>query len=337
MDAFALTDGGIGGQAGILLVLAGWAVAGVAALIWRLPTIRGTTLVAPWCWSLLVLMSLTASEIVIGISGTPALAWTAQLRFAAAMTTICPVMALLGAKRPQNIGWQFVVISLFAILCLPSIEWLLFGGVSEIHSARFWFLTILIALGVLNGLPTRFWPSSLLYSAGQAMLLVPFLNEHELFERFPAPVIGLSAIVLAWLAMAADWPRPRTAQSRLDRVWLDFRDSFGAVWALRVAERMNASSAMYGWPVTLAWRGFQPSGATAGVNPSGAATGLPSSGQARSGSPSHAAGRPPTSPDIPAAVEDSLRTLLRRFVSSAWIDERLGPVTSQEVAEVPTA
>ncbi len=82
----------------------------------------------------------------------------------------------------------------------------------------------------------------------------------------------------------------------LDRVWLDFRDAFGAVWGLRVMERMNASAAMLGWPVTLSWQGFLANEPGAG------------------------------NVETPQIVEDSLRTLLRRFVSPAWIDERLAGI-----------
>ena len=59
-------------------------------------------------------------------------------------------------------------------------------------------------------------------------------------------------------------------------------------------ERMNAAATMYGWPVQLAWSGFIA-----------------------------ARRRSADALDAPPAVEDSLRTLLRRFVSREWIDERM--------------
>ena len=318
MDSIAPASGDLGGHAGSLLVVAGFAVAGLAAWRWRLPRVRGTTLVAPWCWSLLVLVSLSASEFLIGRSGSPLPAWAAHLRFAAAMTTFCPVMAVLGAKRPQNLGWQFVVVSLLVILCLPSIEWLLFGGQSEIHPARFWFLAILVALGALNFFGTRFWPSSLLYGAGQAVLMAPFFFAQPLLNGSQAALVGMAALLLAWLLIAAHLPRSRPAATPLDRVWLDFRDAFGAVWAWRVADRTNASATMYDWPVMLTWHGFRTSGATGGL-----------STRADTGEV--------IASEIPAAVEDSLRTLLRRFVSPQWIDARLGPPAHQPAAEVPLA
>ena len=86
------------------------------------------------------------------------------------------MMALLGAKRPQDRGWQFIVAALWGILSLPSVHWLLFGGVREIHPAQLGFLAILVGVGVVNGAATRYWPSSLLYGGGQAALLAAYFD-----------------------------------------------------------------------------------------------------------------------------------------------------------------
>ena len=113
------------------------------------------------------------------------------------------------------------------------------------------------------------------------------------------PQLGLAAIVLAWGLQAAGLPRGKAA-APLDRVWLDFRDAFGVVWSLRVAERVNSTAAMVGWPVTLGWHGFRgPEGFSDGVSEMSA-----------------------------AVVEEMLRAPLRRFVSPEWIDQRLGVLRS---------
>jgi hypothetical protein len=82
-------------------------------------------------------------------------------------------------------------------------------------------------------------------------------------------------------------PRRRKARTPLDRVWLDFRDLLGTMWALRVLERINAASSQNGWGARLTWRRWIVSQAP------------------------------------PEALQRSLRMLLRRFVSEQWIDERL--------------
>lgn len=287
------------------LAACGLALAGLFALAWRKSSISGTTLVAPWCWSTASLLAIAISEVSVGLDGPlPPSGWVVPLRFAAAMTTFCPMMAVLGAKRPQDRGWQFIVLTLWAILSLPSFKWLLFGGVQEIHPARFWFLVILTLVGAANGIGTRFWPSSVLVCLGQMALVAPYFpSTQSLLPGARAPLLGLLAFVIAWGLLALGLPRSRPAVKPLDRVWLDFRDAFGLVWSLRVAERINASAAIAQWPVVLGWHGFRARENDCPVD------------------------------ELPEVVRDSLRMLLRRFVSPAWIDARLG----QHVGEDLTA
>ena len=302
-DLFAMTFATFTAAQAGALAACGLASAGLFALAWRKSSLGGTTLLAPWNWSLVSLLAIATSEVLVGLGGSLSRSeWPVPLRFAAAMTTFCPMMAVLGAKRPQDRGWQFIVLSLWAILSLPSFKWLLFGGVQEIHSARFWFLVALTLVGAANGITTRFWPSSLLVCAGQMALVAPYLPATQcLLPGAQAPLSGLLAIVVAGGLLASGLPRGAPAAKPLDRVWLDFRDAFGAVWALRVAERINASAAMHGWPVVLGWRGFR---------------------DRENGGPAEA---------VPEIAADNLRTLLRRFVSPAWIDARLGERASEDL------
>ena len=108
-----------------------------------------------------------------------------------------------------------------------------------------------------------------------------------------APVVGLSALAGAWWLEAAGLPRPAPVNLPIDRVWRDFRDAYGLVWGLRIAERVNASAAMYGWDVALAWPGFI---------------------DRQSGRPAAA---------VPEEAVETVRGLLRRFVSPEWIEARL--------------
>ncbi len=280
------------------LVIGGVSAVGLCALFGRKSRLTGTTLVAPWCWSLAALAAVAVSAMAIAIAaGAPRAEWVMPLRFAAAMTTFCPLMALLGAKRPQDRAWQFIVFSLWIVLSLPSFEWLLFGGVEEIHPARFWFLVVLTLIGATNGLTTRYWPSGLLFAVGQLALLAPFLTSgHVPLPEEVTGSLGLSAMVLAWVLVALGLPPARRASNPLDRVWRDFRDLYGVVWAMRIAERINASATMYSWPVRLDWRGFRDRETDQPVA------------------------------EVPEAVVESLRSLLRRFVSPEWIAARLeGP------------
>lgn len=272
-----------------MLVAFPLALAGLWMLRW--PTIRGTTLVAPWIWANVSLVTLSAVELTLALVGDPLPTWAPAARYAAAVSTFTPIMALLGAKRPQDRGWQWIVLSLWAILCQPAGEWLLFGGVAEIHPARFWFQMILVVVGATNGIGTRNWLASALYCGGQILLLVPFHSAEPPFAATSAAFWGLAGIFLSLVSLTATSVSQRAPGGSLDRVWLDFRDEFGVVWALRILERVNASATMYDWPVQLTWQGFRQ--------------------------------RDSATSEVPALVEESFRTLLRRFVSAEWIDERL--------------
>jgi hypothetical protein len=91
---------------------------------------------------------------------------------------------------------------------------------------------------------------------------------------------------------------PAAPPSSRTRVWLEFRDLFGAFWSLRVAERWNDVAAQRQWPMLLGWRGFY--------------------------------GLEPATPEgicPPDAMEEGdrvLHSLLRRFVSRDWIARRAG-------------
>ena len=283
------------------------ALVGLAALARQRPRLRGTTLMAVWAWSLVSLASIAALEIMIAIAGArPAVDWVASVRLATATSTFCPLVARLGAKRPQDRAWQLVVAALWPILSLPSLDWWLFGGVQEIHPAQLAFYAILIGTGVINAIATRAWLASLLYAAGQLVLLSPYFppTQGKLGET-SAALAGLALIVAAQALTSVEFPAARANATRLDRVWLDFRDAFGAVWALRVMERMNAQAVMYGWPVSLSWSGF--------------------------------CDREKASPasDVPRPIEDSLRTLLRRFVSADWIDQRIDAGRPSDPTPIP--
>jgi hypothetical protein len=266
--------------------------------------VRGTTATAAWCWAGVSLGCIVVAELAVawlGRSMSPAA--VESCRFAAAATTFCPVMSLLGSRRPHYWAWQFIVLSLWCVLVLPGGEALVFGrGGLEVDVVRSWFLLILVVVALLNSLPTRSSLSGILLAGGQLLMLWRFLPLPAVTWRESTPVWGFGLVVAGGVLFAYRWPRAPQAAEPLDRAWRDFRDLFGAAWALRIAQRINASSAMYGWGVTLAWHGFENSASSAG--------------------------RPGTSielrPELRQAIENNLATLLRRFVSSEWLAARLG-------------
>ena len=267
--------------------------------------LTGTTLTGPWYWAVGSTLVIGVTEILLHALAGDA-AWTAPVRFAASTTCFCPLMSLLGAKRPQDKAWHFVVLSLWAILALPAAESLVLrhGQMPDVQGARSWFMAALIGVGVLNTVPTRFWHAGILACTGQTLMLADSLPVlHARFDAGPV-LVGFAFWVSAILVLLLSRRRKVRNREPLNALWLDFRDSFGALWALRVAERINAASAVADWPIVLGWNGFiqKVPAAEDQTGPNGSGE-LPA--------------------DTQRAVQQSFDNLLRRFVSQDWISARL--------------
>jgi hypothetical protein len=191
-----------------------------------------------------------------------------------------------------------VVVSLWTVLALPAADALFLnsGQPLEIQGFPSWFIVVLILVTLVNTLPTKHALASLAAVAGQAFLLKDYLPLSIPGPRIELTIMGLSLLAVAALLFSLRPPRS-TAAHPLDRLWLDFRDSFGLFWGLRVQERLLAAATMYQWPITLRWTGWTT----------------------LEGQPL----RDTLSAEQQQAIVTTFRSLLRRFVANEWIDERL--------------
>ena len=248
-----------------------------------------TTLIAPIWWCIVSVTSIVACESFITWKE---IEWASVFRYAAATSTLCPAIAVLGAKRPQDSGWKFIVASLWLVLILPAIQTMLFGSVDlDLHWAWRYFLLIVLLAGWSNYVLTKFWFASCLVFAAQIMMFGKHLPAFAFEPTDRSTAIGISiATVAGWLVW---WQTKTPPHNGIGRVWTDFRNAFGAVWGLRIMERVNASAEKQKWSQTLMWTGLVAS-ATVDPNP----------GEADQ-------------------IEQSFRTHLRRFVDTDWIDQRL--------------
>ncbi len=278
---------------GALSVGLGLAILIGLALVRR--RLAGSTLLGPWCWMVIAVLAICGTELWLALSH-PSAPIADAWRFVAATSIFCPLMSLLGAKRPQDQAWHFIVLTLWGMLALPAAEALLLrpGQPLAIIDFRAWFLLALIGLGLLVMLPTRRWWATLLMAGGEAVFFWAYLpGVHS--ESSPWHVVGgLLLFALALLVTLRQLPR----QTRgFDRLWLDFRDAFGSLWGARVLERVNATAVMYDWSIRLGWNGF------------------------------HHVDDPMAQAEIPAEIAADLKqtlvNLMRRFVSQTWIDDRL--------------
>lgn len=277
--------------------------------------VRETTLVIPWAWTFGCFALVTATSCYAGlVPAEERVSSFLAIQFAAASGTLCPIVALVGAKRPQHTAWSFVVVSLWLVLALPAAEVICLhpGQELEINSIRGWFLWVLIAVEVSCFTITKYCFAIWWLAVAQVLWLfdwLPLLPEstwltgvRELFGLWMMSY----AIVMAWLMMAITANRQRFAY---DRLWLDFRDSFGLFWALKLAERVNDAGQQAGWDFDLGWTGFRTKSSFAPLEK------LP--------------------PEEATALRNSLQGLLRRFVSAEWISERLDSAVDLAATEAP--
>lgn len=272
---------------------------GLILLLFCFRSIRATAMIAPWFWAVVAMCAVAGVEFTVGYLG-----WsnrsdgTFALRLVAAVSTFCPIVAMFGAKKPQNRVWQFVVCTLWLILSLPAAEFFFLGDGSSLQTPGFssWFMLVLLLLHMGNTFATRFGISAALGCVAQWCLVSGYMPFLCVDLGMMGVIMGLALAVLALALVAVGVPRRRTIIFAPDRLWLDFRDAFGMLWGLRVAERINMIAEKNGWDVRLGWNGFQVT--TDGLKVD------------------------ELSPDVIRALRKNLRSLLRRFVSKEWIVTR---------------
>jgi hypothetical protein len=272
---------------------------------------RGTTAVPAAIWATVAALGLAAEGAATAAGWLSEPASQASFRLVVASLAVCPVMSILGAKRPQHGVWQFIVATLAGVLALPAITATLVrpGSLPDLHILERFFLPLLVIVGWLNFVATRRSLAVTSVSIGQVALMWAFLplvgSSEPLAPEYEAGAASLVAIG-AWLAVvqAVLWPVGakgyRGLAATIDPPFLALRETLGAAWTLRIAERFNAVAEERGWPSRLRFGGLV----------------VDAPGQA---DPSE------------ADANRCLRSLLRRFVSTAWLERHAG--SGRDVAQ----
>jgi len=263
------TPAGVAWGVAVLLVLC-------LSLGWR--QARGTTLGAPIVWALFATAALALDAVVESLAANSEYGiGLSALRFAAAAVSLCPLMAILGAKRPQNRGWQWVVLTLWIVLVWPAAQAVLMPTGLRVELFVVWklFLLGLVAISLLNYLPTRNCLAACVFAAGQLVLFDNYLWRWGLVDLQWALAVGLACFLAAALIVCVGnqikckkvESKSGSGLAELDQRWLDFRDAFGALWALRILVRVNQTAEISQWPLRLAWSGFVASDGKSGQEP----------------------------------------------------------------------
>jgi len=248
--------------------------------------VRGSTAVPAACWAAAA-AALAGWNALCQAAGDVQPASAAVGRVAVAALMVCPIMSLLGAKRPQHGVWQLIVATLAIVLALPAASAVLIrpGSFPDLHIIVRFFLPLLVLVGWMNFIGTRRAVAASLVAVGEFGLIWPLLPGVSLSRAIPQPQIdaAAAAAIAAGSLVAVSqslWAGRRHALSdhgetaaaspaaarqqqfvrQIDGCLLPLRETLGAAWTLRLAERFATLAQQRGWPARLTFRGVQVAG-----------------------------------------------------------------------------
>lgn len=246
------------------LACVGWCI--VCGLVWSYrPNIRGSTLVGPWLWGFGFAAAMAHLEMLHAVGAIPAGMTGEPWRVIAGNLGLCPILALLGAKRPQSKAWFWIVLSFWSVICIPAWEALIFhpGGTLDITGVRGYLPWFAIGIACVNYLGTpRAWRALLAHLAIFVVIRreLPGVAEWDFAaDNVLAPLAMIVALLPSrpWTDCSPDTTTSTLHElEKLNRQWRNFRDAYGGIWALRVLERLNHAvvPALAGWQ--WSWNGL---------------------------------------------------------------------------------
>ena len=271
--------------------------------------VRCTSLTAAACWSLWFQTSLTIAT-VASIARTfagPSLGKIVgpgivdQLWYLTAISALCPLIAVLGARRGRIMDWSlFVLLPLIAVLEWPAIVqcrrcWN--GQRLELETPSLITFALVLIMGAGNFVGTRFTRPAIVWIVTWSVVVWAFNGTfgHNRLPREPVYSYLTISLLVFWMATAKAVSRQSNATG-WDKVWQDYRNLFGTVWSFRLMTRVNEVAQRDQWPWSLTTDGFR----------------LVSLGMEYPGEPTS-----------DPRVDQTMRWLLKQFVDAEWIDERL--------------
>jgi hypothetical protein len=247
-----------------LIHTAACVAAGLAAAVsaWGVFLVRGSTAVPAAFWSVAACLSLAVEMGARAAGGLADPATGAAARLAVVSLSLCPAMSLLGAKRPQHGVWQLIVATLAVVLAMPAATALLMrpGSLPDLHLLERCFMPLLVLVGWMNFAGTRRAAAVSCVAAAQLLLLRGFLPGMAMDGAMNAATAGgtdaaaagllLVGTLLAAVQACTGW-RGRTRRGDrgptsghavaaiIDPSFLALRETLGAAWILRIAERFR--------------------------------------------------------------------------------------------------
>jgi hypothetical protein len=289
----------------ILTAVFGWL--SLVPVLWRLRrALKGTSLSGVWVTLALAWLAWGAAGAANLLADLPAgavdLAW-----YSVAVVMLIPPIAVLGARRPIHRVWPWFV--LLPLLCV--FAWPAFPAFGRGRLPAMWNLeepllagyALVLLMGAGNYIGLRSTLPALLWIGALVLLAGPLCPTTAAMMPAPPPCRAWATLFLSVAGWTAVFQANRssalaaaTRGAPFQQVWLDFRDTFGIVWARRVEERFNEGMRQKGEAARLGMHGLES-----------------------------ASGTPDLTPCDWHSAETSLRWLLQKFVDPEWIDARVLP------------
>ena len=262
-----------------LIHTAACVAAGLAAAVsaWGVFLVRGSTAVPAAFWSVAACLSLAVEMGARAAGGLADPATGAAARLAVVSLSLCPAMSLLGAKRPQHGVWQLIVATLAVVLAMPAATALLMrpGSLPDLHLLERCFMPLLVLVGWMNFAGTRRAAAVSCIAAAQLLLLRGFLPGMAMDGAMDgATAVGTDAAAAGLLLVGTLLAALQASTSRgdqrptsghavaaiIDPSFLALRETLGAAWILRIAERFDTVADSRGWPCRLRFGGLESGG-----------------------------------------------------------------------------
>jgi len=221
--------------------------------------IRGLTAASALTWAH-VAVSVMILAITLQFADLVPVGYTSSLHFLAATLMLAPLIDILGARNPGHRAWPwFVVLPMIAVLQWPMMSHLMSEQVTtqfELPGPALIGFALVLIMGAGNYFGTANTAACLIGATGVILFVLPVTS----WLTWPGEgIILASSVCFALSALLAEGriksSIPSTGHHRL---WLDFRDTYGLVWARRAMDRINQFSHREKWDVIMTLGGFEP-------------------------------------------------------------------------------
>ena len=273
---------------------------------------RGWFLAAGFAWiSVGVASAVNAGSDARGEwQGSELLVW------GACVLSLCPLISVLGARRPGNGAWTwFVVIPLFVVLSWPAWSESMAARrlqPVELSTPACVGFAIVLAMGAGNWMGTRLWLPVWCGAIGLGLVVAtlsaawPDESANRVNFRMAGVIVVAAAamwsvLVLKSVTRVCDNQNGLSVTDTWSSVCGDFLTLYGIVWARRVADRVNVFANRERWPVRLT---------AYGLTAVDTETEQPKLNQPA---------------DVNDRIDEVVRWVLKRFVDAEWINSRTIP------------